>query len=273
MVERLRAGLNNRQEKIDFALDLMQKQSDDVENLRKKVENSKTTFLVAGLVDGLDSRHSPPPLPADFTVLATDGSHIEVDRHQAVRCFLLNVSHVMLRYGSDPSAVLESVPRLYSDDNELVLRPPSGQGREQSIEGNLLAGQRSVEECRHLADLASTLLPGSSAVALLDGTLMLWGLESYPDFVTDLLLDKGLLQQFDRIRQTGKDKSFAFGSYISAPRSTDVVNALRIAVCPHEAANCDTYCGSGKRDCDSLAVVSDSQWYRLAERSEALMPC
>jgi hypothetical protein len=51
-------------------------------------------------------------------------------------------------------------------------------------------------------------------------------------------------------------------SYISATRSTDVVNALRVAVCPHEAANCDTYCPpTGKRDCDALSGLVDSQLF------------
>ena len=143
-------------------------------------------------------------------MIATDGSHIEVDRHQAVRCFLLNISHVVLRYGSEPDAVLESVPQLYAEDKDMVLRPPDGRGREQLIEGNLLGARRSVEECRHLADLATALPSGSQAMAVLDGTLMLWGLEPYPDFVTRVLLDDGLLRQFDRIRQAGKDKTACF---------------------------------------------------------------
>ena len=163
-----------------------------------KIEASKTSWLVAGLTGGIAGRTASPNPPADFTVIATDGSHIEVDRHQVARCFLLNISHVLLRYGHKPDAILESVPRLYAEQNELVIVPP-GQGREQFIEGNLLGAKRSVEECRHLAEMAAALPTGSPTVALLDGTLMLWGLESYPDFVTEILLDKGLMREFDRL--------------------------------------------------------------------------
>ncbi len=261
MIGRLRSGLDQRQELLQRALDVMRDRSADVGALRTKIDQSKTTWLVAGLIDGLDGVCSPPPLPADFTVIATDGSHIEVDRHQAVRCFLLNISHVVLSYGVQPDAVLESIPQLYADDRDMVLSPPGGQGRGQPVEGNLLGAKRSVAECRHLADLAVALPPGSRAMAMLDGTLMLWGLEPYPDFVTRMMLDEGLLRQLDRIWQAGKDKALAFGSYISAPRSTDVVNTLRVAVCPHEAANCDRYCESGKRACDSLSGIADSQLF------------
>jgi GNAT superfamily N-acetyltransferase len=261
MLGRLRGGLDQRQARLQVAVDVMRDKSGDIAALRRKINESKTTWLVAGLIDGLGGTYPPPPAPTDFTVIATDGSHIEVDRHQAVRCFLLNTSHVVLRYGSEPDAVLESVPRLYADDKDLVVSPPDGQGREQLIEGNLLGALRSVEECRHLADLAAALPRGSPAIAILDGTLMLWGLEPYPDFVTRVMLDDGLLRQMDRIWQIGRDKRLAFGSYISAPRSTDVVNALRVAVCPHDAANCDRYCESGKRPCDTLAGVGDSQLF------------
>ena len=261
MIGRLRSGLAHRQERLTSALDIMRREAADLEALKKKIEESKTTWLVAGLNGGLDGRHAPSSVPADFTVLATDGSHIEVDRHQAVRCFLLNISHVLLSYGSQPRAVLDSVPQLYADDKDLVVAPPGGQGREQLIEGNLLGAKRSVEECRHLGDLAATLPEATPAVAILDGTLMLWGLDPYPDFVTDMLLDKGLVLEFDRLFRLSKKRKLAFGSYISAPRSTDVVNAIRVAVCPHEAANCDTYCASGRRDCDDMASITDSQLF------------
>ena len=61
-----------------------------------------------------------------------------------MRCFLLNISHVILSYGSQPHAVLESVPQLYADDKDLVVIPPGGQGREQLIEGNLLGAKEAL---------------------------------------------------------------------------------------------------------------------------------
>jgi len=50
----------------------------------------------------------------------------------------------------------------------------------------------------------------------------------------------------------------ALASYISFPRSTDVLNVLRIAVCPNAVPDCDAQCPPGKkRDCDGLAGVRD----------------
>jgi hypothetical protein len=157
--------------------------------------------------------------------------------------------------------MLSSTPHLYSDDNDLVITPPGG-GREQSVEGTILGIKRSVEECRALVELAGALPIGSDCLALLDGTLILWGLEAYPDFVADVLLHKGFLSYLDEMKKCNAYRRFALASYISFPRSTDVVNTLRVAVCPHDAADCNQYCPPGKeRDCDGLAGVRDRDMF------------
>jgi hypothetical protein len=57
-------------------------------------------------------------------------------------------------------------------------------------------------------------------------------------------------------------RPLALASYVSLPRSRDVVNALRLDArhCPYEAANCDLHCGKlrlGQRPCDGVAGVMD----------------
>ena len=249
------SGLKNRrseqQDHLDFALKTLVSPPIDLEALKKKIKAGKTTFLVAGMEDGLNERHQLPEGPADFTVLAADGSHIDIDRHHSTRCFLINIGAVTLTYGVKPEAGLTSTPRLYSEEKDMVITAPNG--REQPIEGNILGARRSVEECAKLAELAGAWA-GKPALALLDGTLILWGLEPYPDFVTDVLLHDGILKHLESI----KKNNIALASYISYPRSTDVVNVLRVAVCPNGVPNCDEYCPPGTaRGCKRLDTVRD----------------
>jgi hypothetical protein len=62
----------------------------------------------------------------------------------------------------------------------------------------------------------------------------------------------------DAMQKLNADRQLSLASYISFPRSTDVVNVLRVAVCPNSIPDCDTYCPPGKeRDCDGLAGVRD----------------
>ena len=262
MVARLKAGSEDRQKRLQYALDILHSQSADLPNLRRKIAASKTTWLVAGVVDGLDQHYEAPATPQEFTVIATDGSHIDVDRHRSARCYLINIGAVTLHYGAHPGATLDSFPRLYFADEDLVITPAGAKGREQLIEGALLGIKRSVDECHQLAQLAAGLPPASSSLALLDGSLILWGLEAYPEFVTEALLDRGLLRDLEAIRQLNNDKRLAPASYISFPRSTDVVNALRVAICPHDPPDCDRYCSAGeKRDCDAVAGTQDRELF------------
>jgi len=257
MVAELKAGVEEKQQRLDYALGVLRNQAADVECLSKKISEAKTTWLVAGLVEGFGQHYEAWPLPAEFTVLAADGSHIDVDRHRSTRCCLINIGSIILHYGASPEAVLDSLPHLYTGDEDLVIVPAGVKGREQPIEGNLLGIKRGVDECRRLAELATVLPDGSPTLALLDGTLILWGLEAYPEFVTETLLDNGLLSYLEDMRSVSQDKQFALASYISFPRSTDVVNALRVAICPNDPPDCDRYCLNRDRECDAVAGVQD----------------
>ncbi len=270
MVTRLKAGIKEKREHLEQALDVVNHKATDLDYLRRKIASSKTTWLVAGLVDGLAQHYEAPPCPPEFTVVATDGSNIDVDRHRSTRCYLINIGSVVLHYGANPSATLDNYPSLYSGDEELTIAPPGVKGREQPIEGVLLGVRRSVDECRQLARLAAELPLGSSNLALLDGSLILWGLagQAYPEFVTDALLKDGFLVHLDAIRKLNNEKKIALASYISFPRSTDVVNVLRVAICPHEVADCDRYCPA-KRDCDTVSGVQDRELFsNLLSRGE-----
>ena len=269
MISGLRDSRAEQEKHLHFAMDTLGSPAIDLDALKKKIKAGKTTWLVAGIVEGLNKRYPLPPAPPDFTVIATDGSHIDVDRHHSTRCYLINIGSVVIHYGSKPDAALASTPRLYSDDADLAIRPPGG-GREQPVEGNILGAKRSIEECRYLADLAAGLAPQSMTLALLDGTLILWGLEAYPDFVTDVLLHNGMLKHLDAMKKLNQDRRLALASYISFPRSTDVVNVLRVAVCPNDIPDCDRQCPPEKgRDCDGLAGVRDRDLFiNLLENGE-----
>ena len=273
MIAGLKAVGVEKQKRLQYALEVLHSQPGDLTDLAKKIAVAKTTWLVAGLVDGLARHYKPSPAPDEFTVLATDGSHIAVDRHRATRCYLINIGTVALHYGRSPGASLKSFPSLYSGEEELVIAPGDGKGREQPIEGNLLGIKRSVDECCQLARLAQELPQDNPSLALLDGTLILWGLEAYPEFVTEALLDKGFLSYLTETKSLNeRGRKVALASYISFPGSTEVVNALRVALCPHDLPDCDRYCATNEaRKCDAVAGTRDRELFinllRPGERS------
>jgi len=255
----LKAREGERRAKLDFALKTLQSPAAELDQLRQKIETSKTTWLVAELKERIDLCQPAPSCVQDFVVLATDGSHIDVDRHHSARCFLINIGTAQLQYGQNPDAWLSSSPSLYFKDDEVVIS--SSDGRQVPIEGQLLGVKRSVEECRVLAERASGIETELPVVALVDGSLILWGLagQAYPDFVIHGLLVDGFLKHLDALRGLSRERQLVVASYISFPRSTDVVNALRLAICPHQPVDCDHYC-AGRfegRECDAVAGLLD----------------
>ncbi|MDP3879163.1 MAG: DNA double-strand break repair nuclease NurA [Dehalococcoidales bacterium] len=270
MVSRLKSDSEEKRRHLQQALDTAGNDALDLDGLKKKITDSKTTWLVAGLVDGLARRYPATPLPDEFTVIASDGSHIDVDRNQSIRCYLINIGSVALHYGASPGAVLESHPRLYAGDEDLVIRPAGARGREQPVEGALLGIKRGVDECRRLTEMAAELPPNSTTLALLDGTLILWGLEAYPEFVSEALLDKGLLSCFNEMRSISRKKQLALASYISYPRSNDVVNTLRVALCPQGIVDSDRCCPTCQsRECDAVSGVRDRELFAgILDRGE-----
>ena len=81
MVTRLKDGHAERQQRLQKALDIAGDEAIDLAELKKKIAASRTTWLVADLVEAIASRYGIPSTPAEFTVMASDGSHIDVDRH------------------------------------------------------------------------------------------------------------------------------------------------------------------------------------------------
>jgi len=233
MAASLKAEEENWKGCLGRALEILHLQSADLDSLRRKIESSKTSWLVAGVSVQLVGSLQPPPCPPDFAVIASDGSHIDVDRHSPARCYLINIGSATLLYGQDPDAILCSQPALYASKQDLTIADPLGSG-EQSVEGGLLGIKRAVAECLALAELGEELSPEFPAVALLDGSLIMWGLagHAYPEYVRTELLENSFLPALDRIKEVSQKTGLALASYVSLPRSTDVVNALRVAICP-----------------------------------------
>jgi len=262
LTAKLKAEEKGRAERLGRALELLH--SVDTDSLREKVSASTTTWLVAGLTGVMTHCHKAPPLPAEFTVIATDGSHIDVDRHTSVRCSLINIGSVIIHYGENSDALLENKASLFFGDDLVV----GCGGREELLEGALLGVKRSVEELRAVARIAEEVPPERPTLALLDGSLILLGLaarefEGPRSYVREELLERGYLEALDRMKYLSESRAFVLGSYISFPRSTEVVNVLRVALCPHDPADCDRYCGGGgQRECDAVAGLLDRDLFR-----------
>ena len=200
------------------------------EEHRAAFAESQNRATVRFLQD-LASTFSPAAIPADLTVTAVDGSHIDIDRHLAARCFLINIGVCTLTYGAAPDAELRSAPRLYASDDELVIRDDIGE-RSERIDGTILGALRHVEELSAAAEVLETLPGTRPAVMLVDGPLTVAGLGGrvFPDFVFRTLVSEGYGNAMERFRLSAKGRMLAVAGYTSLPGHDEVVRALSLAL-------------------------------------------
>ena len=250
----LKARRSDREQRLQRALKALNEFSVDDYTLAREQAGEALAWAPPDVLEAPNTRHAPEPLPADFCVAAADGSHIDIDRHLPVRCFLINTGVSVLVYGSKPDAHLTSQARLYAEDEELVIRDPVSY-QERAIEGPILGAKRAVEEIRALLEAVRDPDEATPTLALLDGSLMMLGLVShyYPDFVMRELIEEGFVQALDELGDIAKDRSLAVASYISLPDSAEVVRALRLTVCEYTASEAEYRCGlqvPGQRPCE-----------------------
>ena len=267
MASRLGAAQQEQRRHLQLALETLHKC--DIVALKSKIAASRTTWLVADPMENPVQFYDPAACPVDYSVAAADGSHIDIDRHSLAHCYLINLGAILLRYGAEPDAHLLSQPMLYSEDADMVIADPST-GRQESVQGVLLGLKRTVAECQLLADLLGKLDGERLALGLLDGSLILWPLarQTFEAFVREAILDKGLLPSLTTAKELSRGRLLALASYISHPGSTEVVNTIRVALCPHEPADCDRYCWGkrqpGERPCDEVSGLRDRDlFYRV----------
>ena len=251
-----RQGLQFRQ-KLTTALAALEAWSGRVDELAVKVDESRTSWLVAGIREEPGSARGVPPRPPGISVAATDGSQIFPDRHEVSSCFLINIGYVLLHYGSGERPLLSSKPRLFYKEDELL---DTWAERWVSVNRELIGFRRSLLEHTELAELsAAALEEGHKTVALADGSLIPWSLEGTPTDFRNAYLEK-LLEAFDQLRE----RRIPVAGYISRPRSRDVVNSLRIGLCPLEAADCERCPWKGDEPCATIGGLVDAALMRCA---------
>ncbi|MDI6715741.1 MAG: DNA double-strand break repair nuclease NurA [Actinomycetota bacterium] len=242
----------------------------NIDAFRHKLARATTSWLVAIPTDESPFKSHPPiDCPKSYSALSADGSQISPNRHSPHSAFLINIGFAELNYGrfqdSKPYK-LKSEPYLFFEENDIKCRFG---GEERSIEGQVLAVLRQKMESEALL-AAIKSCSNRPAVAFVDGTLILWSIETDPERLQRLGTDDLKLQSFlsfMRLISDSKELGVPVGGYISLPGSNDAVNALKVSLCPSKIVDCDkcaykTSGFDGSLPCDKINGVTDAQLFR-----------
>lgn len=231
----------------------------DLETWRDRIP-----FAVACPVEPLETRVMLQAAPAAHTVVATDGSQISPSHHEIAYCYLINVGRVGLHYGQNRHPLLDSLP-------EVVYRPEDlYRSRQWGISTEEWMGyRRTVSEAETLAELALSVQPMGATVstspllALTDGSLIYWFLEELPTAARDHLLPP-MLAAWSRLQAA----NIPVLGYVSASRSGEALNFLRLQSCPFDTPDCLTHCPGTTETapCQEYAPLRDAAlWATLLE--------
>ena len=213
MGEELAAREKKYADLVTMAREWLARYADRGEELRHPAH----TIRVAIPTDEpLDAVRPLPTLPERFTFIAADGSQIPPDRHGATLYHLVNVGSLVYRHGSGETPEAYSRPTLGYTEADLY---ENG----MLVAGNLLDVRRDLAEITRLADLCAAEPPGP-AVAVVDGTLVMWVLEDWPAEGRTKKI-RAYLRQLDRIRGAGA----SVAAFISRPRHGEVARLLHLA--------------------------------------------
>lgn len=263
---------------------LLEEWADRYGHLAAKAAAGAITWMPAMPTEPLDTHHDLPAMPASFTVIATDGSQIEPDRHSPASFYLINVGGAILTYGPEAKAQLKSIPSLYYRDEDMVIRYG---GEEYPVQGNRLDNLRTIAEIAQATTLAAQAGKdnnGIPVVVLQDNTLILWVLEESAEKPLQEYFLHRYLAHLEALRSLG----VPVAGYLSRPNSRDIVALLRLALCPQGTENfsaltsalpnCDA-CRARHRQiqqqppCDALSQVLDRHLFQsVSGRPPLLAP-
>ncbi|MEH2354945.1 MULTISPECIES: DNA double-strand break repair nuclease NurA [unclassified Nostoc] len=171
--------------------------------------------------------------PKIHTVIATDGSQIAPNHHEIAYCYLLNIGRVVLHYGQNRHPLLDSLPEVFYRPEDLYMSRQWGIRTEE-----WMSFRRTASETTVLAELACDAAQKETpALAMVDGSLIYWFLEQLPMDARDRILPP-ILEAWQQMR----DARIPLMGYLSASRSIETMNFLRLLACPHPAPDCKSHC-------------------------------
>jgi len=241
-------------------------------------------FSAGTPVEPLNTCIDLPIPPRVHTVIATDGSQIAPNHHEIAYCYLLNIGRVVLHYGQNRQPLLDSLPEVFYRTEDLYVSRQWGIRTEE-----WMAYWRTASEATVLAELAiseagelsraggaggagdaggakllaphpSPLAPSVPTLAMVDGSLIYWFLEQLPIEARDRILPQ-ILDAWDQLRNAG----IPIMGYLSASRSSEALNFLRLQACPHKVPDCLAYCPNQleKTPCQVLDPLRDSALWTI----------
>jgi hypothetical protein len=170
MVQVKKQEMRQMEEKQRHLFEAVYRFRKDPQAYYEKIDSDTHHFFVAFPDGRLDDTFPLPKPLSGYTVMAVDGSQIDVDTHEIVLCYVINMGRVVMHCGTGDPPFMDSLPYLYYQDEDLYMR---GEADVYLLDGEDLAERRAAMEAEHLKELIIRQCKKDvPVVALVDGTLV-----------------------------------------------------------------------------------------------------
>jgi NurA domain len=249
--QHLRDEASAATKRLDRACDLLKQASTQIDQLRDlhATWRDRLAFTAGVPIDAIDQTYPIAAPPKQHSVIATDGSQISPSHHEIAYCYLINTGRIAIHYGQNRHPKLDSIPEVIYKNEDLYVSRQWGISTEE-----WMGHRRTVAEAIALAELgdmtqadrpaiSATLNPAEMSadhphtLALTDGSLIYWFLDTLPGEARDRILPP-ILDAWDSLAE----RRIPLIGYLSASRSSESANFLRLAACPHDTPNCAQHC-------------------------------
>jgi hypothetical protein len=249
--QHLRDEASAATKRLDRACDLLKQASTQIDQLRDlhATWRDRLAFTAGVPIDAIDQTYPIAAPPKQHSVIATDGSQISPSHHEIAYCYLINTGRIAIHYGQNRHPKLDSIPEVIYKNEDLYVSRQWGISTEE-----WMGHRRTVAEAIALAELgdmtqadrpaiSATLNPAEMSadhphtLALTDGSLIYWFLDTLPGEARDRILPP-ILDAWDSLAE----RRIPLIGYLSASRSSEAANFLRLVACPHDTPNCAQHC-------------------------------
>ncbi|MEB3340954.1 DNA double-strand break repair nuclease NurA [Okeania sp.] len=228
------------QNRLGIAQQLLEEAKNEQDNLLELEESwsDRLLFNPAIPIESLDTFPTINPPPKNHTVFATDGSQIAPSHHEIAYCYLLNIGRVMLHYGESRYPLLDSIPEIFYEADDLYISRQWGIKTEE-----WMGYRRTISEALVLAELGYEWRQNNPnhldfpILAMVDGSLIYWFLESLPSEPRDRVLNP-ILDAWNKLKLAG----IPLIGYLSASRSNESLSFLRLKACIYDEPDCISHC-------------------------------
>jgi hypothetical protein len=260
------AGLR---EEFVTATRVIHEMAEDPADACRRIKSATTSWLIAAFDESPDQSFGSQAAPACHAVISVDGSQIMADKHEVALCYLINSAGIILYYGCGERPVASTSPFLGYRDEDLT---EVYDGKATRVNEKMVGVRRTVAEYNELERSIHVVSEkGIPAVALFDGSLILWTLQGEP---TDYR--KRVLGEFKRAMDLARQKGIPVAGSVSDPGSRDFVNSMKVILCTESPVDCDRCSfkdAPESRPCNAVEHLKDSMVFgkRLAEGERSVL--